>query len=428
MRKPRLSEASGAFRYPAFRRVWVTGVLIALAAWTERLAAGWLILTETDSVFLTAVSFAVRQAPGLIAAPIAGALSDRMPRSRLLGLAAAFRAVLLALLALFALSGLEPLWVAFVLIALAGVAHSFETPCTQALVTDSVPRRAAMNAVALQSVGARGVGALGGLLGGVVIASYGIPAALFAGAAVSLAGGLVVATMRPPAARSARPGRRDTSVLSDVADGLRVMFSVPLVRTLLLLAVLVEMFGFAYHSVLPAVARNVLEVGEVGLGVLTMMAGFGSLAGVLALTAIGNVGRRGLLLIGITLGYGAFLVSFASSGLFPLSLALNHRRGRDGGCLRRDAVDPAATVRARPHARPRHRRLGVRHRLRMGRLPDPRCRRRIRRRAVGPGRHGNAGSADRPRRRRRCPQAARGVTERAGNCTGYGECSDSHAA
>ena len=321
-RKLRLPTAAGAFRYAAFRRVWVTGVLIALAAWTERLAAGWLILTETDSVFLTAASFAVRQAPVLISAPLAGALSDRMPRSRLLAIAAAFRAVLLALLALFALSGLEPLWVAFVLIALAGVAHSFETPCTQALVTDSVPRRTAMNAVALQSVGARGVGALGGLMGGVVIASYGIPAAMFAGAVVSLIGALVVGTMSPPAARSARPGPRDTSVLRDVADGLRVMFSVPLVRTLLLLAVLVEMFGFAYHSVLPAVARNVLEVGEVGLGVLTMMAGFGSLAGVLALTAIANVRRRGLLLIGITLGYGAFLLAFASSGLFPLSLAL----------------------------------------------------------------------------------------------------------
>ena len=73
---------------------------------------------------------------------------------------------------------------------------------------------------------------------------------------------------------------------------------------------------------LPAVARNVLEVGEVGLGVLSMMAGFGSLAGVLALTAIGNVRRRGLLLIGITLGYGACLVSFASSGVFTLSLVL----------------------------------------------------------------------------------------------------------
>ena len=322
MRRARLKAARGAFRYPAFRRVWVTGVLIALAAWTERLAAGWLILTETASVFLTAASFAVRQAPGLIAAPIAGAISDRVPRNRLLGIAAACRAVLLALLALFALSGLEPLWVAFVLIALAGVGHAFETPSTQALVTDSVPRRAAMNAVALQSVGARAMGAMGGLLGGVVIANYGIPAALFAGAVVSLAGALVVGTMHPVARRGARTELRDRSILGDVADGLRVMFSVPLVRTLLALAVLVEMFGFAYHSVLPAVARNVLEVGEVGLGVLSMMAGVGSLAGVIALTAIGNVRRKGLLLIGITLGYGGFLLAFGSSGVFPLSLIL----------------------------------------------------------------------------------------------------------
>ncbi len=322
VRNPRLSAAPGAFRYPAFRRVWVSGVLIALAMWAERLAVGWLILTETESVFLTAASFAARQAPGLIAAPIAGAISDRMPRNRLLGIAAAYRALLLALLATFALSGLEPLWIAFVLIALAGVGHSFETPSTQALVTDTVPRRSAMNAVALQSVGARGVGALGGLIGGVVIATYGIPAAMFAGAIVSLIGGLVVATMRPVVSRTPPAGPRDTSVMRDVVDGLRVMFSVPLVRTLLALAVLVEMFGFAYHSVLPAVARDVLQVAEVGLGMLSTMAGFGSLAGVLALTAVGNIRRKGLLLVGITLGYGAFLLSFASSGVFALSLVL----------------------------------------------------------------------------------------------------------
>lgn len=322
VRIPRLSAAPGAFRFPAFRRVWAAGVLIALAIWTERLAVGWLILTETDSVFLTAASFAARQAPGLIAAPLAGAISDRMPRHRLLGIAAAFRALLLALLAIFALAGLEPLWAAFALIALAGVGQSFEIPATQALVTDAVPRRAAMNAVALQSVGARGVGALGGLVGGVVIARYGIPAALLAGAVVSLVGGVVVGAMRAPAARRPRAGTRDGSVLRDVVDGLRVMLALPLVRTLLALAVVVEMFGFAYQSVLPAVARSVLRVGEVGLGLLSMMAGFGSLAGVIALTAAGNVRRRGPLLIGITAGYGAFLLAFASSGAFPLSLVL----------------------------------------------------------------------------------------------------------
>ena len=322
MRGPRLNASLGAFRYPQFRRVWLAGVLIALANWGERLTVGWLVLIETESVFLTAASFAARQAPGLIAAPIAGAISDRMPRSRLLGMAAAYRGLMLALLAAFTLSGLEPIWLAFVLVALGGVGHSFEVPATQALVTDTVPRRSAMNAIALQSVGARGVGALGGLIGGVVIATFGIPTAMFAGAIVFLIGGLVVWTMRPVVTRRSGSGPRDTSVMRDVVDGLRVMFSIPVVRTLLAFAVIVELFAFAYNSVLPAVARNVLEVGEVGLGLLTMMVGFGSLAGVVALTAIGDVQRKGLLLIGITMGYGAFLVSFAASGVFPLSLVL----------------------------------------------------------------------------------------------------------
>ena len=83
----------------------------------------------------------------------------------------------------------------------------------------------------------------------------------------------------------------------------------------------------------------------------------------------------------------------------------DHRRGSDGGGVRRDAVDPAAATRAGQHARARHRRLGVRNRLRVDRLPGPRRRRGIRRRAVGAGRHGSTGSANRSRRRRGLPRS-----------------------
>jgi MFS family permease len=317
-----MNAALEAFRSPAYRRVWIAGVLLALATWAERLAVGWLVLTATDSVFLTAVTFAVRLAPSLIAAPFAGAISDRMPRNRLLGVTSAYRAVILALLAAFTLSGLEPLWVVFVLVALSGVGKAFEIPASQALATDTVPRHLAMTAVALLSVGAQGAGALGGLSSGVVIAAFGIPTAMFAGATVFLIGGLIVGLMRPVVSQRPRSEPRETSVLRDVLDGLRVMFSIPLVRTLLLCVVVVEIFGFTYHAVLPAVARDVLEVGEVGLGILSMMAGFGSLAGVIALTALGDVRRKGLLLLGITVGFGAFLLAFAASGAYPLSLIL----------------------------------------------------------------------------------------------------------
>ena len=153
------------------------------------------------------------------------------------------------------------------------------------------------------------------------------------------------------------------------------MFAVPMVRTLLALAVLVEMFGFAYHSVLPAVARRRAPGGRGGMGMLSMMAGFGSLAGVMVLTALGNVRRKGLLLIGITLGYGAFLLALAASGVFPLVAGPDHGRRGDGGGLRRHAVDHAAAARAGRDARPGDRRLGVCDRLRVDRLPGPRRRR-----------------------------------------------------
>jgi MFS family permease len=52
------------------------------------------------------------------------------------------------------------------------------------------------------------------------------------------------------------------------------------------------------------------------------MAGCGSVIGVAAIAMLGNYHRKGLLLIGATLGYGLLLVGFALSEIFPLSLSL----------------------------------------------------------------------------------------------------------
>ena len=62
----RRKRALYALGFPAFRRVWLGGVLSGLAKWMERLAVGWLVLNETGSVFLAALSFAVRAAPSIV--------------------------------------------------------------------------------------------------------------------------------------------------------------------------------------------------------------------------------------------------------------------------------------------------------------------------------------------------------------------------
>ena len=299
---------------------------------------GFFVLAESDSVFLTAASFAARQAPALIAAPIAGSVVDRWPRSRVLGITAVYKALILAALAYFAGLDNPTLWPVFVLTALGGVGQSFEIPATQGLVTDSVPRRLRMNAVSVQSVGARGIGALGGLLSGAAIDEIGVSWALIIGVGAFAAAGLATLLIRKQVVTTEQGSAVEQRSIGlglfvQAFRDLRMLFRMPAVRTLLIAAVLVEMFGFAFGALLPSIARNVLETGGTGLGALNMMAAFGGLAGVIGLSALGDYRHKERLLVAITLGYGTFLMLFAASPVFALSMVLILGVGMSAGAF-----------------------------------------------------------------------------------------------
>lgn len=309
-----------AFAFPHFRRVWVASVIFSLGNWGERLATGWVVLNETDSVFLAAATFAVRQAPQLIFAPIGGAASDRFSRGKIMLVAGVYKAVVMSALAIVAMNNLEPLWLVFVILAFSGIGHSFELPTIQGMVTGSVPRDIRMNAVAVQSTGMRAVGALGALAAGFAINLLGVPATFIASGAMYALGGLL-ALFANRGIRT-KVTQKTGSVVRDTIDGLKLMSTLPIVRMILITAVMVEIFGFAYGAVMPAVAKDVLEVDEKGLGTLTMMAGFGSMFGTLFLMMLGNFQRKGLLLIGIAFAYGTFLATFSAFGSYAIALVL----------------------------------------------------------------------------------------------------------
>ena len=306
----------------SYRRIWFGTVILALAVQFERLAIGWLVLIETDSVFLTAATYAIQKAPASLVAPIAGDITDRVSRSRILAVSAFCRAMVALSLAALTSSGIDHLWMVFALVALSGIGQTFSIPATQGLITDIVPRRMAMRAVALQSTGARGVGALGSLLGGLAITAFGVPSALITGAVVFIFGSCIMATMPKFAPARTVSGAIKPGIVKDAAAGLVSLMRLPTVRTLLLIAFVVEMFAFAYHAVMPSMARNVLNVAADGLGTLALMSGLGAVIGAAALATVGETSRKGLLLIGITISFGFVLTAFASSTVLPLSLVL----------------------------------------------------------------------------------------------------------
>ena len=318
----RPSRAFDAFGYPAYRVLWISSNFTALGTWAERLAISWLVLVETESVLLSAATFAMRSAPGIITAPLGGAVADRFPRTRLLPLTALVRAGVMLLMALVAWGGFSNPWPIFLLVAIGGVVNAFDMPAKQGLVTDLVPRDVRMNAISLHSVGGLAVGAIGSLASGITAELLGIPAALTGAAVLVLIGGAIVLLIpdaRPAARDRGTPPQR---VFQDAADGIKLMAGLPVVATLLLMAIAVEIFGFAYQSVVPALARDELRVTETGLGTLQFAAGMGAVAGAVALSMLGDARRKGRLLLMVTLGYGLGLVGVALSPSLGVAITL----------------------------------------------------------------------------------------------------------
>ncbi len=315
-------RAFDAFANPAYRVLWLGSNCIALGSWAERLAVGWLVLVQTESVLLSAATFGARSAPGIIAAPIGGAVADRFPRNRVLPIAALIRACVILLMALVALREFSNPWPIFVLIAIEGVVNSFETPATQGLITDIVPRHGRMNAISVHSVGGRAVGAVGALVSGVTAELVGIPTALLAAMGAVVVGGAIVLLV-PTVPRAVREVQEPISrIFRDAFAGLRSMVGMPTVSTLLGLAIVVEIFGFAYQAVMPAMARDELHVAESGLGTLRFATGIGAVAGVAALSLLGDFRRKGPLLLAITLVYGLGLLGVALSPSLAMAIVL----------------------------------------------------------------------------------------------------------
>jgi len=284
----------------------------------NRLAVGWIVLDQTGSAFLTALSFAAQTAPGVLVAPFAGAVSDRFDRRIVLGAAALGKATVMIFLSISVIFVDDVVWVMIPLVGMVGALSSFEMPSAQAMAVDIVGADQATNAIATQSAGSRAVGIIGGITGGVLLGAAGGPAVFITAAVVFGSGALVVATIGALPRRETAEIRR--SVIGNTVDGLKAMTGIPTVRTLLILAIFIEILAFSYMSVLPVVAKERLEVGEVGLGVLSAMTGVGGLAGSIWLVMMSQYKSRGKLLLGAGFLYGVGILAFSGSGWFVLSM------------------------------------------------------------------------------------------------------------
>jgi MFS family permease len=307
-----------ALASPVYRRFMVGVFIGTIGSWMQTTAQGWLVLDLTDSPALLGVTSAIQSAPTLVLSLLAGVLADRIDLRRLLVVTQGAGALLAGILAVLTTTGTIQLWHVLVIAALAGSAQAFGMPAFQAVVSTIVERHAIGNAIALNSAQFNLGRILGPAIAGLAIATGGLALAFWANALSFVIVAVVVALLpiRSPSALV----RIEASMWSNLVDGIDYLRRERVIRVLVVLATVPALFVLNYLVLMPVYARDVLEIGAPGLGILTAGVGIGALSGALGVAVLRpSGGSGGLLLLGLTVSSTA-LVVFAVSRWLPLSL------------------------------------------------------------------------------------------------------------
>ncbi|MCG8347530.1 MAG: MFS transporter [Chloroflexales bacterium] len=325
-RQLRLPAMLRALRHRNYRLFFIGQLISLTGTWMQTVAQGWLVLRLTDSPLLLGLVAAFASLPILLFSLPAGALADRVPKRTLL-LTTQVIAMLLALvLALLTLTGLVQVWHVLLLAALLGLVNAFDAPARQAFTVEMVGRADLLNAIALNSSIFNGARTIGPAVAGMVVAAIGEgPAFLLNGLSfLAVIAGLLMMRLPPFQAPS---GARRTNQLR---EGLRYIAGEPAVRSLLLLAGSLSLFGFVYIPLLPVFARDVLGAGASGLGWLSAASGLGALTAALLLAQFSDRVRRGHLVIAALLAYPVFMIGFTLARSLPLAMILLALSGLSG--------------------------------------------------------------------------------------------------
>lgn len=299
------------FHRPAFRRLWLSTIFASTAQGIERTLTAWLALQLGADAFAIGLSFAARMLPSLLFGLAAGTLADRRDRRQQLAGVAALAALLMSSFAWLVASMAAQVWHVILFSFIAGCIMVFDTPARQALVLDTAPQAMAQRALALNALAGRFASALGALLAGLLIARFGIMSsyiivALLYGSMIFLVLSIHVAQEHHRSAD--RPAFRQALV-----ESIRMVLEMPVVRTLIMVGLICEVFAFSHLSAIPLFAQQVLAAGPTGLGTLNAALGIGGALGVLLLSLVPERIPRKPLLGATYVLYGLAILGFARS-------------------------------------------------------------------------------------------------------------------
>jgi MFS family permease len=305
--------------YPAFRLLLWGTLATNSAFWMYQVCVGWLALQLMDSPLFVGLTGFAGGIPLLVVSLPAGVMIDRYNRRTVLLMAQFAVMALAGVFAVLVGTGAIAPWSTLVLVAAYGTAMSFIFPTRTTIVTMLVERKDLANAVALNAAAQNACRVTGPALAGVLIAVIGV-AGTFAVAALLQILALAATLRLPPSTPVG--STRGGSVWASLTLGLRIVARDAFLSSMILLAVATNVLVMPYITMMPVFARDVLDIGSTGLGLLLASTGLGTVAGALAVAASRRLGSWSQAQVVTAATFAALVLVFALTRNLPLAVVL----------------------------------------------------------------------------------------------------------
>ncbi len=302
-----------------FRRIWLAGFVNDGMRWLELLATSVYVFQVTGSALTVALVQMARMLPNMVVGSLTGTLAERMNRKTLLLAGLAIQSVVTAVLTGLAVADILEMWHIAAGAVASGLVFTTEFPVRRNMLGEIAGIENVGTAMGLDSVTRNSTRVVGPALGGFLVQFVGIEGAYFLASALFA---VSFAILMPLAYKSVRASEEGRKFLENLLDGFRYVRSHRGIVATLLVTVVMNVWGFVYMAMVPAIGEGSLGLSAFPIGVLVAAEGVGAMLGALWLAFYGQPRYyTKYYFFGPAIFFVAILL-FANSHIFVVSLII----------------------------------------------------------------------------------------------------------
>lgn len=309
-KKPEEKQSAGM---KTFMTIWIGQFISLMGSGLTSFALGLWVYEHSKSVTQFTLTVVFAGVPGILMAPIAGALVDRWDRRWVLVACNIGPAITVSAFSYLYANNMLAVWHIYVGVVFSAILGSFQWPAYIAAITMLVQPKDYVRVNGLLEFGNAATGIAGPMLGGLLLWTIGVPKILLIDLVTFLVAAGTLLLVRIPRPEQSEEGKRGKgSIWKEAGFGWTFIRERPgLMRLLLLFACLNLVMSMCGVAVIPMIRGY---ANQAVVGVIMSLVGVGSLVGGLLMSSTGGFKKR---IHGVLLGWALMSICFILVAIRP---------------------------------------------------------------------------------------------------------------